>query len=241
MICAIHQPQYLPWLGYFDKLDTADLFVFLDDTQFKKNEWQNRNKIRSINGAQWLTVPVLHQFGQEIRDVRIDSRSNWCNKHYQALVTNYSKAPHFREHRPFLQETFERDWDLLVDISVHFVQYLGQQLGIETEIIQSSSLGIDATATEALVAICKAVGADTYLSGIGGRDYLEQQRFRDEGIALVYQEFQHPSYPQLHGEFLSHLSVVDLVFNCGVESLEIIRKSRATGSESSSPAMGKEA
>ena len=225
MICAIHQPQYLPWLGYFDKIDKSDVFVFLDDTQFKKNEWQNRNKIKGAQGWQWLTVPVVHDFGQEIRHTPIVSKVRWARKHAQALRTNYGKAEHFNEHFALFEEAYERSWGFLGELNMFSVERLCQALGIDVEFVRSSELpGEKAVATEALVQICKEVGADTYLSGVGGRDYLVESLFTDEGIRLIYQEFHHPTYPQRYGEFISHLSVVDALFNCGPDALEIIRQ-----------------
>jgi len=229
MICAIHQPQYLPWLGYFDKMDKADVFVFYDDTQFKKNEWQNRNKIKTAQGWQWLTVPVLHDFGQEIRQVQVNSNVDWARKHLNALISNYSRAAHFAAHREFLEDAFARKWTHLVDVNLHFIQYVMEQLGIQKRTLRSSELGVTGVATEALIGICKRVGADTYLSGVGGRDYLDERRFAEEHIGLVYQEFNHPIYPQRYGEFVSHLSIVDLLFNCGGESLARMRGTAQKG------------
>jgi len=228
MICAIHQPQYLPWLGYFDKIDKADVFVFLDDTQFKKNEWQNRNKIKSAQGWQWITVPVFHDFGQEIRLTRINNKVRWAHKHAQALRSNYGKAQYFKEHFPLFEDAYARPWERLDEVNIFFVERLCGQIGIETEFVRSSALpGEKGVATEALVKICKLLGADTYLSGVGGREYLVESRFAEEGIELIYQEFQHPTYPQRHGDFISHLSVVDALFNCGPNTLDVIRKGGA--------------
>lgn len=224
MLCAIHQPQYLPWLGYFDKIDRADVFVLLDDTQFKKNEWQNRNRIKTSQGWQWLTVPVCHHLGLQIREVEPNSKVKWQRKHWQALLSNYGKAPYFREYADRLEAAYHREWANLAELNAFFIGELCDMLGMGAKLITSSTLpGDKGVATEALVNICSAVGADAYLSGAGGHDYVEEGRFQEAGISLSYQDYQHPVYPQLFGDFVSHLSVVDLLLNCGPSSLDVLR------------------
>ena len=232
MIIAIHQPQYLPWLGYFDKVERSDFFVFLDDVQFKKNEWQNRNRIKTAQegssecpsqGWQWITVPVLHKFGQKINEVKIDNGENWRRKHLNALETNYTKAPHFTEYCDFLKESYGKEWDNLSELNIYFVEYLMKALGIKTPLIKSSTLKVCGEKTDRLVNICKVLEGDTYLSGVGAKDYLEAEKFERQGLKVIFQDFHHPVYPQLYGEFIPNLSAVDLLFNCGSESLKIIR------------------
>lgn len=215
MICSIHQPQYLPYLGFFDKMKHSDIFVFLDDCQFKKNEWQNRNRIRTKDGWQWITVPVNYRFGEEIREIKINNNTNWKRKHLQALQTNYGRAPYFKQHIGFLKETYQRDWEFLVDINLHFISYLMEAVGIKTETILSSQLDVKTTGTGRLIDITKKVGADAYLSGPGGREYLEMGEFKEAGIKLVFQEFKHLEYNQQFEGFISNLSAVDFLFNCG--------------------------
>jgi len=213
--CAIHQPQYLPWLGYFDKIQRSDFFVLLDDDQYKKSEWQNRNRIRTKDGWQWITVPVRYRFGEEIREIEINNNTNWKHKHLQALLTNYGRAPCFKKHIDFFKEAYSRNWEFLVDINLHFIRYIAEALGIKTETILSSQLDVKTTGTQRLIDITKKVGADTYLSGPGGREYLETEEFKEAGVELVFQEFRHPEYKQQFGGFISNLSVVDFLFNCG--------------------------
>lgn len=229
MKVAIHQPQYLAWLGYFDKMDQADTFVVLDDAQFKKNEWQNRNRIKTASGWQWLTVPVLQRFPQHISDVRINPAAPWARKHLGALSANYAGTPAFEDHRPFFEALYRREWALLVDLSLAVLGYLADALGIRTERVLASTLGLPKReGTDRLVAICRAVGARTYLSGPGGRDYLDLRRFEDAGIGVDFQEFRTPVYPQRFGAFEPDLSVVDLLFNCGPRSLDVLRQGRQT-------------
>ena len=226
MKIAVHQPQYLPWLGYFDKMDQADVFVLLDDVQYKKNEWQNRNKIRNAEGWQWLTVPVMYEFGQLLKDIRIDNRQPWRTKHLKSLVLNYSRAPYFKEYFPFFGDAFNREWEFLVDVNVHFIRYFKKILGINTELLRSSSLKVETNGTERLVDICGKLKADIYVSGAGGGDYLDKEQFRKSGITLEFQGYSHPSYSQIFKGFYPHMSVVDLLFCCGGKSLGIVREGR---------------
>ena len=138
MIATIHQPQYLPWLGYFDKVHRADVFVLLDTVQFKKNEWQNRNRICTPQGEQWLTVPVLHDFGQKINEVKVNNRENWTKAHLKALTLNYAKAPFFKDYIPLFEEAYTRRWERLVDINIYFIKQLIEVLGIQTKVIRAS-------------------------------------------------------------------------------------------------------
>ena len=223
MILAIHQPQYIPWMGYFDKIDKADKFVLLDDVQYKKNEWQNRNKIRTVKRGQWLTVPVIHRFGQKVNQVKIDNSKNWRKEHYKTLVTNYNKAPYFKNHEPFFKITYEHNWEYLVDINIHFIEYLIRSLGISTKLIRSSQLAIKAQKTERLVEICKKLEADIYLSGEGARAYLDLDYFKQNKIEVLFQNFQHPHYAQVYDNFEPFMSIVDLLFNYGDKSLRVLR------------------
>ncbi len=224
-ILAAHQPQYLPWLGFFDKLDQADVFVLLDDVQFKKNEWQNRNRIKGPAGPQWLTVPVRHKFPQSIAEVEVREGEPWRRKHLRALETNYGKAPFFEAEMQLLAELLERPWTHLAPLNIELTRRLVERLGIRTDIRMSSELSARRHPTLRLVDLCLGLGADMYLSGAGG-DYLEREAFDASGVGLRFQQFTHPSYGQLHGEFEPCLSVVDLLMNCGDESLSVIQSGR---------------
>lgn len=225
MIIAIHQPQYLPWLGYFDKIEQSDVFVFLDNVQFKKNEWQNRNKIKTSEGWQWLSVPVIHSFGQKISDVEINNTVQWGRKHLNALATHYSKAPFFQNHIDFLEKTFSQEWKRLAEINIHLIHYLTEALGIKNKkFIIASDLTTKEGSSERLADICRQLNGDVYLSGRDGSKYLDLDLFKHESIQVVFQDYKHPRYPQLYGEFEPFLSVIDLLFNCGPESLSILKK-----------------
>lgn len=223
MIVAVHQPQYLPWLGYFDKIRIADVFCYLDNVQYRKNEWQNRNRIKTAQNWQWLTVPVHYRFPQKINEVEINNSVNWKKKHLQALITNYSKAPYFKDYITPLEDLFTKDWELLSEFNIGLLERLREFLNLHDKpAIPASSMVLRDDPTERLIDICKAVGADTYLAGQDGRTYMDLERFRANGITVITQEFKHPVYPQLYDEFQSHMSIVDLLFNCGPESIKII-------------------
>jgi hypothetical protein len=227
MIAGIHQPQYLPWLGYFHKIAVSDVFILLDDVQFKKNEWQNRNRIRTPQGWQWLTVPVLHDFGQKISEVQINNRIPWREAHLKALCLNYKKAPFFEACIPHFEDIYARDWQRLGELNIFIVRKLVGLLGIATPLLISSDLGVAAANTQRLIQLCRKAGADTYLSGVDGKNYMDLDLCLSSGISVTVQEFRHPQYPQLwagknNQEFLSHMSIIDLLFNCGPESLSQI-------------------
>ena len=221
MICAIHQPQYLPWLGYFDKMARADVFVLLDNVQFKKNEWQNRNRIRTPNGDgwQWLTVPVLHEFGQNINEVKLKSTEDWRGYHIRALEINYSRAPYFKKFWPILRSLYEREWASLGELNVACVGTFKDILGIKTKLVLASTLPVATTKMQRLVDICRCVACDTYIAGAGAEAYMDLDAFRASGLTLEIQHYEHPVYPQLWartpGQFIPCLSVVDKLFNCG--------------------------
>jgi hypothetical protein len=223
MIIAIHQPQYLPWLGYFHKMLKADIFVILDDVQYKKNEWQNRNKIRTLKSWQWLTVPVQHNFGQNIDRVEIVKTSNWQRKHYHALVINYGKSPYFKKYEPFIRSTYDRPWEYLIDLNIHFIEFLFKALGGKAKIIKSSGLNVALHKTERLVEICKKLKADSYISGNGASEYIDLELFKKNGIKVIFQDFKHPHYKQVYSNFEPGMSVVDLLFNHGERSLEVLK------------------
>lgn len=225
MIISIHQPQYLPWLGYFDKISKSDVFVLLDNVQFKKNEWQNRNRIKTARGWQWLTVPVIHKFSQKIYEVKINNTVLWEKKHLNTLITNYSKAAFFRQHIAFFEQAFAREWRCLVDLNIHFIRYLADGLGLsEKRLVRASEYDLREDATERLIDICKQLQGGVYLSGRDGAKYLNTALFEKEGIQVVFQDYHHPRYPQLYGAFEPGLSAVDLLFNCGSESRSVLAK-----------------
>jgi len=223
MLITIHQPQYLPWLGYLDKIDKADVFVLLDNVQFKKNEWQNRNRIKTAQGCQWITVPVLYRLPEKINEVRINNKVNWSRKHLQALITNYSKSTYFDNYKNFFEDIFSYSWDRLVDVNIEIIKFLICALELKTKLVMASDLKLRKEPTERLIDICKTLNGNKYLAGNDGNKYMNLELFDKEGIEVIFQDFKHPVYNQLFGDFEPYLSAIDLLFNCGDNSLEILR------------------
>lgn len=227
MRVAIHQPHYLPWLGYFAKWADADLFVFLDTVQYEKNGWQNRNRIKTPHGPRWLTVPVRARLGTAIRDVTIDSGQRWRARHWRAIDNAYAGAPSWPRYRAALQDFYGREWDRLAPLAVESARWLARALGLSVPARLASEIAVDSAgpppdATARLVAICRAVGADTYLAGRDGARYLDARQFACAGIAVATQRYDHPEYGQRHGEFAPFLSALDLLLMHGDEALRIL-------------------
>jgi hypothetical protein len=213
----------MPWLGYFDKIVKSDCFVFLDIVQFKKNEFQNRNKIKTAHGWMWLTVPVRYKYPEHIDEVKVNNRIDWRKKHLRALDINYQRAPYFRDLFPTLEEFYAGDSESLTQINRASVLMCLGILGMNKETKVASEMGdFPEEPSERLAAICESLGADIYLSGRGGKDYLDLHPFQKRKITVIFQDFKHPVYPQLYGDFISHLSLLDLLFNCGPDSLNLL-------------------
>lgn len=228
MLFSAHQPQYLPWLGYFEKIDRADQFVLLDDVQYKKNEWQNRNRVKTAKGGEWLTVPVKVHLGQKINEVLIDSSKPWLKDHLKTLETNYHRAPFFNDVFSKLEAVYlQKDWENIGEINIALIECLLDLLGIsKKKLVRSSSLGLTEKSTERLIALGKALKSDEYLSGQDGKNYMDMTLFEEAQIEVCFQQYQHPEYDQLFPPFQSHLSIIDLLFNKGDESLSILRQGK---------------
>ena len=229
MRVTIHQPQFLPWLGYLDKIDQVDLFVVLDNVQFKKNEWQNRNRIRTEQGWQWLTVPIRHQFGQLLSAVRINPDTDWQAKHRRALQIHYARAPFAERYIHDLLGMYQRRWDRLADLNVAIIRWLLAALGVTTRICLASELKLRDEPTDRLIDVCQEVGATEYLAGPGASAYMDVARFKASGIRLRIQEFDHPVYQQCYEPFVPGLSGIDLLFNVGDAALGCLRARRSSG------------
>lgn len=222
-VVVIHQPNYLPWLGYFHKIHRSDVFVFLDDVEYTSGSWTNRNKIKTPDGWAWLTVPVRNT-SAPIESVRIVTDENWRERHRKSLQHNYGKARFFDEFADLFERVYEREWESLVELNVTLIRRLVERLDLECRFVRSSTLDVDGTKTDRLVTICETLGADRYLSGTGARSYIEPSQFEDAGITLEYNPFEYPQYEQRFGSFVPNLSIVDVVFNVGsaatIEALE---------------------
>jgi hypothetical protein len=226
MKIAIHQPQYMAWVGYFHKMASADLFVLLDDVQFKKNEWQHRNRIRNKDGWQWLSVPNSYKFPQIIREVGVREETNWRENHQRSIETCCGRAPFFKKYAEAFAGYFSKPYQTIDTATIESVKLIAQCLHIKTPVSISSQIGFEGTSTERLVNICKYFKADTYLAGAGGHDYMDLSLFEKAGIAVEFQDFLAPRYMQHwtknKEEFISGLSAIDLLVNCGEESLTVL-------------------
>lgn len=227
MRITIHQPQFMPWLGYLDKIDQADLFIVLDTVQFTKNEWQNRNRIRTANGWQWLTVPVLQHFGQRINEVAINPTASWRTQHLRALDMHYARAPYRDQYVTALRELYGQPWERLCDLNLAVIRWLLQSFGITTPIRGASEWTAREEPTDRLVDLCRAVGATHYLAGPGADGYMDKPRFEESGVRLEMQAFHHPVYRQVYEPFEPNLSAIDLLFLQGPGALMTLRQARS--------------
>jgi hypothetical protein len=226
LIATIHQPEHLPWLGFFNKMDQADVFVLLDNVPFRTNYFQNRNRILGAEGPMWLTVPVEHSGHLErpMHSIAISSDVSWRRKHWRSISQSYSRHRYFAEHAEFFESLYGRMWSRLTELNEEIIGYLIRALGIRIQLQRASDLGVEGTSTRLLLNICERVGARTYLAGQSAPQYLDAGLFEAAGVSVRYHEFEHPRYLQRNrGEFVSHLSTIDLLFNCGPESLSVIR------------------
>jgi hypothetical protein len=225
-VVTIHQPNFMPWLGFFHKMAQADAFILLDNVPFTKNSFQNRVKIKSAQGEQWLTVPVLTKgrFGQLTCEVLFNDDIRWRRAHLSALRTNYRRALHYEEVLTWLEPLYRDTFTHLVTFNQALIEAIRHQLGLSVELLVASSMGVEGTGAELLLRLAQAVGGDVYLSGPSGRDYLDTAIFEEAGIEIRFQEFHHPTYPQLYGDFIPGLSIVDLLMNvCPSEAVTYLQ------------------
>lgn len=225
MRLAAHQPQYLAWLGYYHKIALCDLFVFLDCVQYKKREFQNRNRIRDRGGrTHWLTIPVRSRgrYEQRFLEVEIDNSVDWRRTHREALRHAYSRAPWFDWLWPELEDFYRRPWESLAELNIAQVQLVLARLSIDTPCRRESEMGSRGRSTERLVELCRISGATGYLSGAGGRDYMDLERFRQASLTVDFQHFEHPVYPQGGLPFQAGLCVFDLLFHAGPDSRRVL-------------------
>jgi len=231
MIVTIHQPAYLPWLGYFHKINLADVFVFFDTTQFEKNSFINRNKIKTPRGPIWLTAPVKLKghLEKEIKQIGLADQ-DWPEKHWRAIEVNYKKAKYWPLYAEGLRELYKKEYGNIADICYDQLILFLSWLKIKTKVVRSSELKPrQSKKLDLVLDILEEVKASGYISGALGRDYIDPRRFKDKKIKLYYQNYQHPEYSQLWGgEFIKYLSLIDLLFNEGEKSLEIITRNNIT-------------
>ena len=221
---AIHQPNYLPWIGFFHKMAHSDIFVLFDDVQLPLGKsYTPRTMIKTGNGTLKLTIPLLKRNDLlNIRDIKINNTLNWRKKHLRTIQYAYKKAKYFSDYIHLFEDVFEQEWNYLAELNSKLISIIKKTLDIKTELILSSQLDIgEADGLEKILKIVKVLNADTYFTGvgIGTQRYMNEKRFNDEKIKVVYQDFVHPIYTQLwNDEFVEGLSILDLLFNCGFDS-----------------------
>ncbi len=232
-IVSIHQPAYIPWLGYFHKISQSDIHIFYDDALYSKNNLFNRNKIKNQEEAQWLTIPVTAHLDTPLNKVEMQTSTPWQKKHWKAIVSNYSKAPYFDEYKDFFEPFYHTEYRYLSELTMHMNQSICELLDIPVDFVSSSELNVSGTSNEKLIDMCNAVHADTYLSGKGaidsdanahGKPYLDTDMFHKAGIAVEVQQFEYPTYAQMGDSFVPYLSIIDTLFNCGSSIKKYITK-----------------
>jgi hypothetical protein len=221
MLVAGHQPNYLPWLGFFHKLAAADQFMIVDTAQFVKRGsfgWIHRNKLRTHEGWQWLSLPVktAGKRLQSCAEAELDNRYDWRRKHWASIEFNYRKAPHFAAYAPAIEAVYRREWTHLSPLAIELIRVVALMLEITTPIAVASEHSVRGESTGLVTAVCAHYGSRQYLSGIHGHDYLDGEELAGSQVAVSYQQFAHPVYAQCQpGEFQPGMCVLDLIFNAG--------------------------
>jgi hypothetical protein len=222
---GIIQPNYIPWRGYFDFIDDVDVFIYLDDVQYTKHDWRNRNKIKTSNGLLWITIPVLFSLNQHIliKDAKIDYNSNWIKKHIESIRFSYCKTPFFKDYSEEFFNILCEKHDTISELNVKINNWIMQKLDIKTKIGLSSEVKPEGTKTDKIIDCLKRIGATSYLSGPKAKDYLEIEKFKEAGICLEYKVYLYMEYPQLYGKFEPNVTVLDMLFNCGRDSRKYLK------------------
>ena len=223
---VILQPGYIPWLGFFNQMLQADLFISLDDVQYDRRGWRNRNRILGPRDPIWLTVPVIQKglYHQPLNLTRIDNSSDWASKHLTSLRHAYSKTPCFARYFPDLEQTLRQSFDLLVDLDYALIDLMRQWLGVSCPLRKSSDFSLHTDdKTGRLVELCMINGVTDYISGPLCRNYMDDSQLTENGITLWLHEYHHPQYNQRREPFVPFLSALDLLFYEGPQSGRIIR------------------
>jgi hypothetical protein len=228
MLLSIHQPNYWPGPGLIGKIAHSDTFMFLTEVQFEKRSWQSRNKIRIKDGWKYLTVPVISKgkYDQKIKDVMIMNEDNWRNQHFNAIKFAYQKAPFFKRYENFLESLYETKWEWLVDIDIYVMEYILQDLGIETKLLYDRDLEITGEKNELLIDVCQQLGVTQYMSNKGSENYVDISKFNAAGIDHVYIDYIDREYKQLYPGYEGYMSILDMMMNLGPDETRRIVTSR---------------
>ena len=229
MILTAHQPLYMPWLGFFQKAILADTICILDDVQFSEGDYINRNRIKTAYGSKWLTVPINKKghLNRKISQMEI-ADDGWQNRHMSHLRQSYPKTPFFSHYIDKLGELIEgKSYQYLIDLDMALLQFLFKELRVSAKIVMSSNLELQGKKSDLILSMCQELEASVYISGQNGLNYLKVKDFRSNETQVVVQNYKHPNYSQLHGDFIPNLSVIDLLFNSGFEARDILMEGNA--------------
>lgn len=217
---AVSQSNYIPWKGYFDIINKADEFILYDDMQYTKNDWRNRNMIKTSSGPQWLTIPVRQENLHQTINQTQTTNSRWQSKHWKSIQHNYHKAPYFKDYAPLFEELYARtDETFLSRINYNFLMTVIRILGIQTKISWSSDYTLTGERVERLINLCRQTGSDTYLSSPAGKNYINVQDFHDQNIEILWMEYSgYPEYNQFYPPFTHQVSILDLIFHTGPDA-----------------------
>ena len=222
----IRQPGYMPNIGFFKKIQSSDIFVFLDDVQFTKDSFNNRNKIKTISNSDWITVPLQRPvFGKKLNEIIISDSTDWVKRHSDLIYENYKSASYFSSYWYEIKKILDNKFSLLLELNLNLIHYFLKILEIPNNTVKSSELNTTKTKTERLIEICKSLNAPSYVSGKGGLNYMDETLFPKFNIKLMYENFVHPKYSQLNGDFMENLSIIDLILNEGPNSAKILKNS----------------
>ena len=224
MILTAHQPVYLPWLGLFHKIALADKFVFFDQVQYVPKDWISRNQIKTQNGPVMLTVPVLRKgyLNKKIAEIEVNNDVPWARKHWKTILLSYGKSQYFKQYVDFFEDIYSRKWDLLADLNLYMLKWFLQTLGINVPVERAGEYNFEGSKSALVLDMCLKLGAEIYIFGALGRDYVDVDAFLKAGVQPIFQSYRHPVYKQLHGDFLPYMSIIDLLFNEGPNSLDIL-------------------
>jgi len=216
----------LPYLGHFAKIAASDVFVYLDTVSYSKWSNNSRNKIRTSDGWLWLVVPVLthKHHNQVLNQIKIDNSQKWKKRHLKAIEMSYSKSPYFESYIDFFRDIYKKEWTYLSDLNESLIRFFIKELGIGVEFVKASSLpfNLEGEKSDLVLDLCKKMKADVFIFGKDGKTYAKVEEFESSGIKTIFQDYKHPEYAQKHGDFIPYMSIIDLLFNCGPKSLEIL-------------------
>ena len=228
MILTIHQPEYLPWMGLLNKLMYADIYIALDNVQYRHKYYQNRNRVPTKNGECWLNVPVYRKGEKDtlIKDMKINNNINWKSKTWKTIYFSYKNSPYFKDYSDYFEDLYSKDWTSLTNLNLDIIEHLCSFLNFEVKIFRASDLHVEGVGPKLILDICKAATADVYISGqsgIGGQGEDLGGDFLKENIKVLYQNFKHPEYATSLKKFVPCMSIIDLLFNHGPNSVDILK------------------